>query len=42
MAALSTYENRRASTGALLLGTDRDPADPDRVNTEGAPGSTPG
>jgi len=37
VAALSTYENRRVSTGALLLGTDRDPADPDRVNTEGAP-----
>ena len=37
VAALSTYENRRVSTGALLLGTDRDPADPDRVNTGGAP-----
>ena len=37
VAALSTYENRRLSTGALLLGTDHDPADPDRANTEGAP-----
>jgi hypothetical protein len=37
VAALSTYENRRLSTGALLLGTDHDPAAPDRSNTEGAP-----
>ena len=37
VAALSTYENRRVSSGALLLGTDRDPASPDRVNPEGAP-----
>jgi DNA integrity scanning protein DisA with diadenylate cyclase activity len=37
VAALSTYENRRLSTGALLLGTDQDPAAPDRSNTEGAP-----
>jgi hypothetical protein len=37
VAALSTYENRRVSTGALLLGTDHDPAAPDRVNPEGAP-----
>ena len=37
MAALSTYENRRVSMGALLLGTAHDPADPDRRNTEGAP-----
>ncbi len=37
MAALSTYENRRLSTGALLLGTDQDPADPHRKNTQGAP-----
>src|SRR5947209_7311072 len=32
VAALSTYENRRVSTGALLLGTAHDPADPDRKN----------
>ncbi len=37
VAALSTYENKRVSTGALLLGTDHDPANPDRTNTEGAP-----
>jgi hypothetical protein len=37
VAALSTYENRRVSTGALLLGTDHDPAMPGRANPEGAP-----
>lgn len=37
VAALSTYENRRVSTGALLLGTSFDPASPARVNAEGAP-----
>ncbi len=37
VAALSTYENRRVSTGALLLGTPSDPAAPDRQNREGAP-----
>ncbi|MGA7495543.1 MAG: hypothetical protein WBX00_02330, partial [Isosphaeraceae bacterium] len=37
VAALSTYENRRLSTGALLLGSDRDPAAPERINTRGAP-----
>ena len=37
VAALSTYENRRVSTGVLLLGTERDPASPDRVNPPGAP-----
>jgi hypothetical protein len=37
VAALSTYENRRVSSGALLLGTDRDPASPHWVNPEGAP-----
>jgi hypothetical protein len=37
VAALSTYENRRVSTGALLLGTERDPASPHWVNPEGAP-----
>ena len=37
VAALSTYENRRVSTGALLLGTPYDPAMPDWVNPEGAP-----
>lgn len=37
VAALSTYENRRVSTGALLLGTDFDPADPAWTSQEGAP-----
>ena len=37
VAALSTYENRRLSTGVLLLGTDHDPASPGRVNSPGAP-----
>jgi catechol 2,3-dioxygenase-like lactoylglutathione lyase family enzyme len=37
VAALSTYENRRVSTGALLLGTLEDPAAPGWVNPEGAP-----
>ena len=37
VAALSTYENRRLSSGALLLGTDDDPACPGRINPEGAP-----
>jgi hypothetical protein len=37
VAALSTYENRRVSTGALLLGTEKDPAAPEWVNPEGAP-----
>ncbi len=37
VAALSTYENRRVSTGALLLGTPHDPAMPGWVNPEGAP-----
>jgi hypothetical protein len=37
VAALSTYENRRVSTGALLLGTPHDPARPGWVNPEGAP-----
>ena len=37
MAALSTYENRRVSTGALLLGTEHDPAAPAYKNLEGAP-----
>jgi DisA bacterial checkpoint controller nucleotide-binding len=37
VAALSTYENRRVSTGALLLGSQEDPAAPHRVNPEGAP-----
>lgn len=36
-AALSTFENRRVSTGALLLGTPEDPAYPGRVNPPGAP-----
>lgn len=37
VAALSTYENRRVSSGALLLGTDSDPSAPGRVNPPGAP-----
>lgn len=37
VAALSTYENRRVSMGALLLGTTYDPAEPDWTNPEGAP-----
>lgn len=37
VAALSSYENRRVSSGALLLGTDDDPAYPGRVNPPGAP-----
>jgi len=37
VAALSTYENRRVSSGALLLGTPHDPAAPDWVNADGAP-----
>ncbi|HEX8200278.1 MAG TPA: hypothetical protein VF590_07310 [Isosphaeraceae bacterium] len=37
VAALSTYENRRVSSGALLLGTEADPAAPGRSNPPGAP-----
>ena len=37
VAALSTYENRRVSTGALLLGTRDDPANPGRIIPQGAP-----
>jgi hypothetical protein len=37
VAALSTYENRRVSTGALLLGTEHDPAAPSYKNVAGAP-----
>jgi hypothetical protein len=40
VAALSTYENRRVSTGALLLGTEHDPAAPGYRNMEGAPSFT--
>lgn len=36
-AALTTYENRRVTTGAILLGTENDPAHPDRPNSKGAP-----
>ena len=36
-AALSTYENRRVSTGVLLLGTENDPGNPGRMNPLGAP-----
>lgn len=34
--ALSTYENREISTGVVLLGTDNDPAEPEREKPEGA------
>ena len=37
VAALSTYENRRVSTGAILLGTDEDPTAPCYTRLEGAP-----
>lgn len=37
VAALSTYENRRVSSGVVLLGTRCDPAEPGRVNPPGAP-----
>ena len=37
VAALTTYENRRVSTGALLLGTETDPAQPEFPNAPGAP-----
>jgi DNA integrity scanning protein DisA with diadenylate cyclase activity len=37
VAALSTYENRRVSSGVLLLGTEIDPAEPGRRNPPGAP-----
>jgi len=36
VAALSTYEDRRVSSGALLLGTDEDPGFPERTNAPGA------
>ena len=36
-AAMTTYENRRVTSGAVLLGTSFDPANPDRPNGEGAP-----
>ena len=37
VAALSTYENKRVTTGALLLGTPNDPTTPGRENLQGAP-----
>ncbi|WP_240907218.1 diadenylate cyclase [Paludisphaera rhizosphaerae] len=37
VAALSTYENKRVTTGALLLGTPHDPTTPGRENMQGAP-----
>ena len=40
VAALSTYENRKVSTGALLLGTEHDQAAPAYKNIEGAPSFT--
>ncbi len=42
VAALSTYENRRVSSGVLLLGTADDPAAPGWINPEARPGSTRG
>jgi DNA integrity scanning protein DisA with diadenylate cyclase activity len=40
VAALSTYENRKVSTGALLLGTEHDQAAPAYKNIQGAPSFT--
>ncbi|WZO95886.1 diadenylate cyclase [Isosphaeraceae bacterium EP7] len=37
VAALSTYENRRVSSGVLLMGTHGDPAFPGWINYDGAP-----
>jgi hypothetical protein len=37
VAAFSTYENRRVSMGALLLGSPGDPSRPGWTNPEGAP-----
>lgn len=37
VAALTTYEDRRVSSGSLLLGTEGDPAFPGRVIPKGAP-----
>jgi DNA integrity scanning protein DisA with diadenylate cyclase activity len=37
VAALSTYENRRVSSGVLLLGTEDDPGAPGWINPKGAP-----
>jgi hypothetical protein len=37
IAALSTYENRRVSTGVLLLASDEDPTSPGRVNPPNSP-----
>lgn len=37
VAALTTYEDRRVSSGALLLGTEFDPAYPGRPTPNGAP-----
>jgi DNA integrity scanning protein DisA with diadenylate cyclase activity len=37
VAALSTYENKRVTTGALLLGTPHDPTTPGREELQGAP-----
>ena len=42
VAALSTYENRRLSMGAMLLGTDHDPAAPGATTAEARRLSTPG
>ena len=37
-AAMTTYENRRVSSGAILLGTREDPSEPNkRLNSTGAP-----
>lgn len=37
VAGLSTYENRRLSSGALLLGTAHDPTAPERTRPYGSP-----
>jgi hypothetical protein len=37
VAALTTYEDRRVSSGALLLGTDKDPAFPEKATPRTAP-----
>ncbi|WP_068419772.1 diadenylate cyclase [Planctomyces sp. SH-PL62] len=37
VAAFSTYENRRVTSGAILLGTPDDPTTPGRENLKGAP-----
>lgn len=36
-AAMTTYENQRVTSGAILLGSATDPSMPGRINTGGAP-----